>query len=70
MQHITKMEKELSELEEKYNNGLSFLEKENENPNKTDEFQRKQLKGQLNVMKEYIEILKYRISYDKQKNNI
>lgn len=67
MEHIERMQAELQELKEKYYKGLSFLEKENKNPNKTDEFQRKQLKGQLDVMKEYIQILEYRISYDKQK---
>lgn len=64
LNHIERMELELSELSEKIKKGQQFLDKEYENPKFTDDVQRYSLEEQLNHMRGYKEYLKARISYD------
>lgn len=64
MEHIKRMEIELTELKDKIDKGQSFLNKEKEKPLFTDERQRELLESQLWYMNMYYNYLKERIKYD------
>lgn len=64
MEHIKRMEIELTELKDKIDKGQSFLNKEKEKPLFTDERQRELLESQLWYMNMYYNSLKERIKYD------
>ncbi|MGL5229196.1 MAG: crAss001_48 related protein, partial [Cetobacterium sp.] len=64
MEHIKRMEIELTELKDKIDKGQSFLNKEKEKPVFTDERQRELLESQLWYMNMYYNSLKERIKYD------
>ncbi|WP_443864281.1 crAss001_48 related protein [Fusobacterium ulcerans] len=66
MKHIERMEAELKELKEKIEKAKNFLESEYLEPKFTDELQRQALAVQICYMKDYADVLKERIEYDKK----
>lgn len=65
MNHIERMELELSELNEKIEKADLFLTKEIDEPNKLNDAQKIMLGIQISYMIDYASILKERINYDK-----
>ncbi len=69
MEHIKRMEVELSELNEKIEKLEEFWDAELKNPKYTNETQRLLLGIQHHNMLGYREALKQRITYDTEKTN-
>lgn len=65
MNHIERMELELSDLNEKIEKADLFLTKEIDEPNKLNDAQKIMLGIQISYMIDYASILKERINYDK-----